>query len=106
MEVKKITTEQFEKEVLKSEIPVLADFYADWCGPCKMMSPIVEDVAESLSGKVNVVKINVDEETELAVKYGVSSIPTLVLIKDGQVVTNLVGMRDKKELEEIISNNI
>ena len=106
MEVKKITTEQFEKEVLRSEIPVLADFYADWCGPCKMMSPIVEDVAESLSGKVNVVKINVDEETELAVKYGVSSIPTLVLIKDGQVVTNLVGMREKKELEEIISNNI
>ena len=106
MEVSKVISKDFNKEVLESKMPVLIDFYADWCGPCKMMSPIVEEVAESLSGKVNVVKINVDEETELAIKYNVSSIPTFVLIKDGQVVTSIVGMRDKEELKDMINNNI
>ena len=98
MSVKTINEGNFEEEVLKSQTTTIIDFYADWCGPCKMMSPIVEEVAEILSGKVNVVKINVDEETELAIKYNVSSIPTFVLIKDGKVVTNFVGMRDKEEL--------
>ena len=106
MEVMKVTSANFEEEVLNSDKAVLIDFYADWCGPCKMMSPIVEEVAESLFGKVNVVKINVDEETELAIKYDVSSIPTFVLIKDGQVVTSIVGMRDKEELKDMINNNI
>lgn len=106
MELSKVISKDFNKEVLESKIPVLIDFYADWCGPCKMMLPIVEEVAESLSGKVNVVKINVDEETELAIKYNVSSIPTFVLIKDRQVVTTLVGMRDKEELKDMINNNI
>lgn len=106
MEVSKVISKDFNKKVLESKIPVLIDFYADWCGPCKMMSPIIEEVAEGLSGKVNVVKINVDEETELAIKYNVSSIPTFVLIKDGQVVTSIVGMRDKEELKNMINNNI
>ena len=103
MEVLKVSSAEFKKEVLESEIPVLVDFYADWCGPCKMMSPIIEEIAENLNGKVKIAKINVDEE---AIEYEVSSIPTFLLIKNGQVVTNIIGMRDKKYLEEKITNNI
>ncbi len=106
MEVLKVSSAEFKKEVLESEIPVLVDFYADWCGPCKMMSPIIEEIAENLNGKVKIAKINVDEEADLAIEYEVSSIPTFLLIKNGQVVTNIIGMRDKKYLEEKITNNI
>lgn len=106
MDILSITNKNFNEEVLESKLPVLMDFYADWCGPCKIMKPIVENIADTLSDKVKVVKVNVDEEIELATKYGILSIPTLVLIKDGQTVTSLVGVRDKKELEEIINNNI
>ena len=106
MEVLKVSSAEFKKEVLESEIPVLVDFYADWCGPCKMMSPIIEEIAENLNGKVKIAKINVDEEADLAIEYEVSSIPTFLLIKNGQVVTNIIGMRDKKDLEEKITNNI
>ena len=106
MEVLKVSSAEFKKEVLESEIPVLVDFYADWCGPCKMMSPIIEEIAENLNGKVKIAKINVDEEADLAIEYEVSSIPTFLLIKNGQVVTNIIGMRDKKDLEEKIINNI
>ena len=106
MEVLKVSSAEFTKEVLESEIPVLVDFYADWCGPCKMMSPIIEEIAENLNGKVKIAKINVDEEADLAIEYEVSSIPTFLLIKNGQVVTNIIGMRDKKYLEEKITNNI
>ena len=95
MEVLKVSSAEFKKEVLESEIPVLVDFYADWCGPCKMMSPIIEEIAENLNGKVKIAKINVDEEADLAIEYEVSSIPTFLLIKNGQVVTNIIGMRDK-----------
>ena len=100
MEVLKVSSAEFKKEVLESEIPVLVDFYADWCGPCKMMSPIIEEIAENLNGKVKIAKINVDEEADLAIEYEVSSIPTFLLIKNGQVATNIIGMRDKKYLEE------
>ena len=106
MEVLKVSSAEFKKEVLESEIPVLVDFYADWCGPCKMMSPIIEEIAENLNGKVKIAKINVDEEADLAIEYEVSSIPTFLLIKNGQVVTNIIGMREKKYLEEKITNNI
>ena len=106
MEVLKVSSAEFKKEVLESEIPVLVDFYADWCGPCKMMSPIIEEIAENLNGKVKIAKLNVDEEADLAIEYEVSSIPTFLLIKNGQVVTNIIGMRDKKYLEEKITNNI
>ena len=106
MEVLKVSSAEFKKEVLESEIPVLVDFYADWCGPCKMMSPIIEEIAENLNGKVKIAKINVDDEADLAIEYEVSSIPTFLLIKNGQVVTNIIGMRDKKDLEEKITNNI
>ena len=83
--------ENFDTEVLKSDIPVLVDFYADWCGPCKMMMPVVEKLAEMYDGKVKVGKINSDENSQLAVKYGVMSIPNFLIIKNGEVVDNVMG---------------
>lgn len=81
--VVKITNDNFEEEVLKSDKPVLLDFWADWCGPCKMMSPVVEELADELEGQVKVGKVNVDEEAALALKYQIMSIPTLVVMKKG-----------------------
>ncbi len=94
----KINSENFEKEVLNSNEPVLVDFYADWCGPCKMMSPVVEELAGELQGKAKVGKINVDENQDLAMKYNVMSIPTLIIFKDGKEFKRFVGVRDKNEL--------
>lgn len=95
-----LNLESFEKEVLNSEIPVLVDFYADWCGPCKMMAPIIEELAQELKGKAKIGKINVDQNQELAMKYRVMSIPTLVIFKDGKEFKRFVGVTDKKELLE------
>lgn len=97
-----ITEANFEKEVLKSDLPVLVDFWADWCGPCKMLSPIIADIAKEYEGKVKVGKINIDEEQELAMKYRVASIPTLVLFKDGQAVNRLVGAVPKSQIEAML----
>ena len=83
---------------LNSDKPVLVDFYADWCGPCKMMAPIIGEIAEELQGKAKVGKINVDENQELAMKYEVMSIPTLIIYKNGKEAKRFVGVRDKKEL--------
>ncbi len=94
----KINSENFEKEVLNSEKPVLVDFFADWCGPCKMMAPIVEELATELDGKAKVGKINVDENSDIAVEYNVMSIPTLIVFKNGKEEKRLVGVRDKEEL--------
>lgn len=94
----KITSENFEKEVLESKEPVLIDFYATWCGPCKMMSPIVEEIAKELEGKIKVFKVDTDEEQDLAIKYGIMSIPTFMVFKNGKVEKTAVGMRDKEEL--------
>lgn len=101
-----LTSENFEKEVLKSEIPVLVDLYADWCGPCKAMGPVVEALAEEYQGRVKVGKLNVDEHNDIASKYGAMSIPTFLMIKDGEVKEKLVGMRDKKELAETIEKTL
>lgn len=98
MEPLKINSENFEKEVLNSNQTVLIDFYADWCGPCKMMSPIIDQIAKELNGKAKVGKINVDENQELAMEYGVMSIPTIIIFKNGEVYKTLVGLRDKEEL--------
>ena len=85
------TEENFENEVLKSDIPVLVDFYADWCGPCKMMMPVVEKLAETYDGKVKVGKVNADESGNLAAKYNVMSIPSFLIIKNGEVVDSAMG---------------
>ncbi len=98
MSVLKITKENFEKEVLQSEKPVLLDFWASWCGPCKMVGPIVEQVAEEAVDIAKVGKINVDEEQELAQAFQVTSIPTLVVMKDGKVVKSIVGVQTKQAL--------
>ncbi len=81
MEVSKIKSENFEENVLKADMPVLVDFYADWCGPCKMMAPIMDEIAKEVDGKVRVYKLNIDEDSEIAVKYEVMSIPTIILFK-------------------------
>ena len=100
----KLTNKNFESEVLKSDKMVLVDFYANWCGPCQMIAPILSEIAEEHSGKLKVGKINVDEERELASQYQVSSIPTLLLFKEGKIVKALVGFRSKSEIEEMINS--
>ena len=98
----KITRENFENDVMKSNIPVLIDFWAPWCGPCQMMGPIIEQLAEEYEGKAQVGKVNVDEEGELSQAFGVMSIPTIVLVKDGKVVKQAVGARPKTEVEAML----
>ena len=100
MSVLKIGEENFEKEVLKSEGKVLVDFYADWCMPCKMMSPIIDEIAEELQGKVKVGKINVDNNQELAMKYDVMSIPTIMIFENGTLLKTFIGVTDKDDLLE------
>ncbi|WP_022774915.1 thioredoxin [Butyrivibrio sp. AE2015] len=87
----KFTRANFEEEVIKSDIPVLVDFYADWCGPCKMMMPIVDKMAEKYDGKIKVGKVNSDEENQLAAKYNIMSIPSFLLFKNGELVDTLTG---------------
>lgn len=94
----KLSSENFTEEVLNSEKPVLVDFYADWCGPCNAMSPVIEELAKELEGKAKVGKINVDENSDIAVEYNVMSIPTLIVFKNGKEEKRLVGLRDKEEL--------
>ena len=93
-----LTQENFDNEVIKSEIPVLVDFWAEWCGPCRMISPIVDQIASEYSGKLKVGKVNVDEAQEIAIKYSVMSIPTLMVFKKGQVVDQVIGAMDKEQL--------
>lgn len=104
MEILEITRENFEQEVLKSEKKVLVDFYADWCGPCKMVAPIVDEVA-SEHEELKVVRINVDNEEEIAMEYQIMSIPTLVLIKDGVEIDRVVGAVQKRVVENMIEKN-
>lgn len=102
MEIIKLTKDNFEQEVLKSEKPVLVDFYADWCGPCKMMAPVVEELAELYDGKAKVGKLNVDNNEGIAMKYGVMSIPTLLVIKNGQVEAKMVGVQKREVLMDAL----
>ena len=102
MAVLKITSENFEQEVLKAAQPVVIDFWASWCGPCKMFSPIVDEFAEENEGKVQVGKVNIDDEPDLASRFGVMSIPTAILFKNGQAVQSMVGVQPKAKLEEMV----
>lgn len=101
MKIIKVNSQNFEEEVIKSEKPVLIDFYADWCGPCKMLSPIIDEIAEENSD-IKVVKVNVDDSQDLAMKYQVMSIPTLVVIKNGEEVNRSVGLIDKAQGANLI----
>lgn len=97
-----INKNNFEQEVLHSDKPVLIDFWASWCGPCRMLSPVISEIAEEYGDKVKVCKVNVDEEEELAAAFRVSSIPMLVVMKDGKVVNSSVGVRPKAQIVEMI----
>ena len=98
----KITSGNFESEVMESDIPVLVDFWASWCAPCKMMLPVVAQLAEEYEGKVKVGKVNVEEEPELAGRFQVMSIPMFAVVKDGKVVNQMIGARPKSELEAML----
>ena len=101
MDILRVTSQNFEEEVLKSDKTVLVDFYADWCGPCKMLSPIVDEVAKEMS-EIKVVKVNVDEAQDLAMNYQVMYIPTLVVIKNGKEAKRSVGLIDKSEIKNLV----
>lgn len=97
---------QFHDEVLKVDSPVLVDFWASWCGPCRMVAPVLEEVARDYEGKLKVVKVNVDDNSETASRYGIMSIPTMMLFKNGEPVETIVGFRKKEELSDIIDKNL
>ena len=98
------TDENFNQEVLASDIPVLVDFYADWCGPCKMLAPVIETLATEFEGKVKVGKLNVDNAPETAQSYGIMSIPTLLFFKNGELVNKSVGVVSKTEIEQMLNS--
>ena len=101
-----ITTENFETEVKNSPVPVLLDFWADWCMPCKMIAPILEEMSESYDGKLKIGKVDVDAQGDLAMEYNVISIPTLVLFKNGEVVGQRVGAAPKAAIEELVTPHL
>ena len=102
----KLTDAEFEAQVIKSEKPVLVDYWAEWCGPCKMIGPVLEEIAEDLSDKVLIGKLNVDENSQTPPKYGIRGIPTLMLFKNGEVVGTQVGAISKNDLVSFIEDNI
>ncbi len=97
-----LRADNFEQEVLNSKIPVLVDFWASWCGPCRMLAPVIEEIAKEYEGKIKVGKVNVDDEGELALKYNIVSIPTVILFKDGIKADKFVGFKPKDEIKKIL----
>ena len=106
MGVGKVSDSNFESEVLKSNEPVVVDFWAEWCGPCKMIAPALEEIAGSLGDKVKIVKLNVDENPATAQKYGIMSIPTLMLFKNGELASRQVGAAPRQKLEQWITSAV
>jgi thioredoxin 1 len=102
MTIIKLNGKNFEAEALQAKEPVLVDFWAEWCGPCRMLSPLVDEIANELTDKVKIGKVNVDEEPELAKTYGVMSIPTLVVLKEGKVAASSVGVKPKAEILKLL----
>jgi thioredoxin 1 len=106
MGVGKVSDATFEAEVLKSTEPVVVDFWAEWCGPCRMIAPALEEIAGAMNGKVKIVKLNVDENPVVAAKYGIMSIPTLMLFKNGELASRQVGAAPKQKLEQWITTSV
>lgn len=100
MSAKATTTDTFEQDVLKADGPVLVDFWAEWCGPCRMVSPVLDQIQEENSDKITIVKLNVDENPDLAMKYQITSIPAMKVFKDGEVATTIIGAKPKQALEQ------
>ena len=97
-----ITSKNFNEEVLNSNVPVLVDFWASWCGPCKMMLPVIKEIEKEMEGKAKICKVNVDDEQDLAIKYNIMSIPTFLVFKDGKVVNSTLGVQDKQKIIELL----
>jgi thioredoxin 1 len=106
MAVGKVSDSTFESEVLKATSPVVVDFWAEWCGPCRQIAPALEEIAGSLDGKVKIVKLNVDENPQTAAKYGIQSIPTLMIFKNGQMASRQIGAAPKQKLEQWITTAV
>ena len=102
--VREFTDSNFESEVLNSEVPVLVDFWAEWCMPCRMLAPTIEKLADSYAGKVKVGKLDTDANREVAMKYGISAIPTVILFRNGQIAQKFVGMRPERDFKEALDS--
>jgi len=106
MSIKQVSNDSFEAEVLRAEAPVLVDYWAEWCGPCKMIAPILDEVSRDYADKLNIAKVNVDENQEIASKYGIRGIPTLMLFRNGAVVATKVGALSKSQLTAFLDSNL
>ncbi|KEY60451.1 thioredoxin TrxA [Serratia sp. DD3] len=101
-----LTDDSFDSDVLKAEGPILVDFWAEWCGPCKMIAPILDEIAEEFAGKLTITKLNIDQNPATAPKYGIRGIPTLLLFKNGEVAATKVGALSKSQLKDFLSANL